>query len=77
MPLKVLIIGAGLGGLGTAIALTRAGHDVEVRLKNLLIEWLSSGHEIDPKGEDRSLKSQDLQTKSVRPYTLHPTQVEF
>lgn len=30
MPLKVLIAGAGLGGLGAAIAMARAGHDVEV-----------------------------------------------
>ncbi|KAJ5151878.1 hypothetical protein N7492_010173 [Penicillium capsulatum] len=30
MPLKVIVVGAGLGGLGAAIALTRAGHDVHV-----------------------------------------------
>jgi salicylate hydroxylase len=30
MPLKVIIVGAGLGGLAAAIELTRAGHDVEV-----------------------------------------------
>ena len=29
-PLKVLIAGAGLAGLATAIALRRQGHDVEV-----------------------------------------------
>ncbi|KZM28342.1 salicylate 1-monooxygenase [Ascochyta rabiei] len=34
MPLKVIIVGAGLGGLATAIALTRAGHDVEVYEKS-------------------------------------------
>jgi salicylate hydroxylase len=27
---KVLIVGAGLGGLGSAIAILLAGHDVEV-----------------------------------------------
>jgi salicylate hydroxylase len=32
MPLKVIIVGAGLGGLATAIALTQSGHDVEVGL---------------------------------------------
>lgn len=32
MPLKVIVIGAGLGGLGAAIAFTRAGHHVEVSL---------------------------------------------
>jgi salicylate hydroxylase len=30
MSLKVIIIGAGLGGLATAVALTREGHEVEV-----------------------------------------------
>ncbi|KAL4747963.1 hypothetical protein BDW72DRAFT_162475 [Aspergillus terricola var. indicus] len=30
MPLKVIVVGAGLGGLGAAIALNRAGHDVLV-----------------------------------------------
>ena len=30
MPLKVIIAGAGLGGLGAAIALARAGHNIEV-----------------------------------------------
>ena len=32
MPLKAVIVGAGLGGLAAAIAFTRAGHDVEVSL---------------------------------------------
>ncbi|KAH6618439.1 hypothetical protein C7974DRAFT_474297 [Boeremia exigua] len=35
MPLKVIIVGAGLGGLGAAIAFTRAGHDVEVWFENI------------------------------------------
>lgn len=30
MGLKVIVVGAGLGGLGAIIALNRAGHDVEV-----------------------------------------------
>lgn len=30
MPLKVIIVGAGLAGLGAAIALNRSGHEVQV-----------------------------------------------
>ena len=30
MPLRIIVVGAGLGGLGAAIALTRAEHDVQV-----------------------------------------------
>ena len=30
MPLKVIIAGAGLGGLGAAIAMARSGHEIEV-----------------------------------------------
>ena len=34
MPRKILVIGAGLGGLAAAIRLARAGHQVEVWEKN-------------------------------------------
>ena len=30
-PLKIIIVGAGIGGLCTAVALRQAGHNVEVR----------------------------------------------
>ena len=32
MPLQVIVVGAGLAGLGAAIALNRAGHNVQVPL---------------------------------------------
>lgn len=34
--MKVVIVGAGIGGLGAAVALNRAGHDVEV----ITILWI-------------------------------------
>jgi len=34
MPLKVIVVGAGIGGLTAAIALRREGHIVEVRLSS-------------------------------------------
>jgi salicylate hydroxylase len=30
--MKVIVVGAGIGGLSAAVALNRAGHDVEVYL---------------------------------------------
>jgi Phytoene dehydrogenase and related proteins len=34
MPLKVVVVGAGLAGLGAAIALNRSGHEVQVGLED-------------------------------------------
>lgn len=36
MPLKVIIVGAGIGGICAAIALRQAGHDVEVNTQGFL-----------------------------------------
>ena len=36
LSLNIGIVGAGIAGLSAAIALSRAGHDVEVRLANML-----------------------------------------
>jgi ribulose 1,5-bisphosphate synthetase/thiazole synthase len=38
--MKVIIVGAGIGGLGAAVALNRAGHDVEVIYESF--PWASS-----------------------------------
>lgn len=68
MPLKVIIAGAGLGGLGAAIAMARAGHNVEVKFYSL--------HRQSPLEADRSRFSsnQDSLTRSVPRFTLPPTQ---
>jgi phytoene desaturase len=52
MPQKILVIGAGLGGLAAAIRLARAGHTVEVWEKNSeaggkLKEWRADGFRWD------------------------------
>ena len=36
MPLKVIIIGAGIAGLTAAVSLRRAGHEVEVSTTKIL-----------------------------------------
>ena len=35
-PLKVLIVGGGIGGLAAAISIRRQGHHVEVRLRTII-----------------------------------------
>jgi 2-polyprenyl-6-methoxyphenol hydroxylase-like FAD-dependent oxidoreductase len=38
MPLKVIIVGAGIGGLSAATAFHQAGHHVEVSTSNNVFE---------------------------------------
>ncbi|KAF7552181.1 hypothetical protein G7Z17_g4502 [Cylindrodendrum hubeiense] len=56
MPLKVIIVGAGLGGLGSAISLTRAGHHVEVFEQSSFLNEVGAAIHIPPNAT-RVLKS--------------------
>jgi len=46
--LKVLIVGAGIGGLTHALCLSRAGHRVTVLEANPRAEFLGAGVQISP-----------------------------
>ncbi|KAH7234626.1 uncharacterized protein BKA55DRAFT_136678 [Fusarium redolens] len=59
MPLKVIIAGAGLGGLGAAIAMARAGHDVEVFEQSRFLNEIGAAIHIAPNAT-RVLKSWDI-----------------
>ncbi|KAF5962598.1 salicylate 1-monooxygenase [Fusarium bulbicola] len=59
MPLKVLIAGAGLGGLGAAIAMARAGHHVEVFEQSRFLNEIGAAIHIAPNAT-RVLKSWDI-----------------
>lgn len=47
-PLRILVAGAGIGGLATALACSRAGHDVQVFEKAAAFEPLGAGIQLGP-----------------------------
>ncbi|KAI0153204.1 FAD/NAD(P)-binding domain-containing protein [Xylariaceae sp. FL1272] len=66
--MKVVIVGAGIGGLGAAVALTRAGHDVEVYERSSFCNEVGAAIHVQP-NSTRVLKSWgcDLRTLAAVP----------
>ncbi|KAJ6024071.1 salicylate hydroxylase [Penicillium herquei] len=50
MPLKIIIVGAGIGGLSAATALRQAGHQVEVFEKSEFLSEVGAGLTVAPNG---------------------------
>ncbi|KAJ4246085.1 hypothetical protein NW762_013830 [Fusarium torreyae] len=65
MPLKVIIAGAGLGGLGAAIALARAGHNIEVFEQSRFLNEIGAAIHIAPNAT-RILKSWDIDFEELQ-----------
>ncbi|KAI8634746.1 FAD/NAD(P)-binding domain-containing protein [Xylariaceae sp. FL1651] len=64
--MKVIIVGAGIGGLGAAIALTRAGHDVEVYESSSFLNEVGAAIHLAPNAS-RIVKSWDCDLETIAP----------
>ncbi|KAI0202211.1 FAD/NAD(P)-binding domain-containing protein [Astrocystis sublimbata] len=62
--MKVIIVGAGIGGLGAAVALKRAGHDVEVYEASSFLNEVGAAIHMPPNAS-RVLKSWDADFKTM------------
>ncbi|KAH5319261.1 hypothetical protein HBI12_113530 [Parastagonospora nodorum] len=66
MPLKIIIIGAGLGGLATAIALSRRGHDIEIFEKSSFHNEVGAAIHLAPNAT-RVLRAWDCDFEAMKP----------
>ncbi|KAI1176257.1 hypothetical protein F4777DRAFT_588000 [Nemania sp. FL0916] len=64
--MKVVIVGAGIGGLGAAVALNRAGHDVEVYESSMFLNEVGAAIHIPPNAT-RVLESWDCDFETLSP----------
>ncbi|KAF7679750.1 salicylate 1-monooxygenase [Alternaria burnsii] len=70
MTLKVIIVGAGLGGLSAAIAFTRAGHDVKVYEKSAFHNEVGAAIHLAPNAT-RILKPWGCDLEAMQPTTCN------
>lgn len=66
MPIKVLIVGAGIAGLATAIALGKQGHEVEIFEKSAFSSEIGAAFHFAPNG-CRVLQAWGVDLESMRP----------
>lgn len=71
----VIIIGAGLGGLATAIAIRKAGHKVTILEQAAELSEIGAGIEIPP-NSTRILKQLDV-LDDVRSYSIQPDKLQL
>ncbi|KAM0097284.1 hypothetical protein ACP6JE_008201 [Aspergillus fumigatus] len=73
--LNILLVGAGLGGLATAIALTQAGHKVTIYEQTPMLGEVGAGIQI-PSNSTRILFKLGLEPY-LKPYVTEPESISF
>ncbi|KAB8241972.1 hypothetical protein BDV35DRAFT_384451 [Aspergillus flavus] len=74
MPIKVVVVGAGLAGLGAAISLSRAGHEVQVIEQSGFLNEVGAAIHVAPNAT-RILKAWGCDLESLHPVHCNKLQV--
>ncbi|KAE8413919.1 hypothetical protein BDV36DRAFT_303812 [Aspergillus pseudocaelatus] len=74
MPIKVVVVGAGLAGLGAAISLSRAGHQVQVIEQSGFLNEVGAAIHVAPNAT-RILKGWGCDLESLHPVHCNKLQV--